>query len=242
MIRVMTTQPNSKPRLGILMCGHSPDRIVEAFGRYDTVFSALLGPDEFTYQPYFVVDNNFPESINDADAWLLTGSKHGAYEPHDWIKPLESLIQQIYAAGQPMVGICFGHQIMAQALGGTVVKHDGGWIVGTQHYAFEPEVGQENMILNAWHQDQVVSLPPDASVVGASDTCAYAALSYRTNTVSIQPHPEFENDYLSMLLAERGKTALPKQDFERAASSLGQNLTNRVIARWLRDALKSAVA
>jgi len=232
----MTSQLAQKPKLGILVCGHSTDKVVDTYGRYNTLFEKLLGPDQFSYQPYFVVDNEFPASVNDADAWLITGSKHGAYEDLPWIEPLEAFIKQIYASHIPMVGICFGHQIMAQSLGGRVVKHEGGWIAGSEHYAFNLGDGMEAMVLNAWHQDQVVELPPDARVIGSSDTCEYAALVYNENTVSLQPHPEFENAYLKLLLAERGDV-LPPEQRQNAEQSLHQVLTNKRISQWLTQVL-----
>lgn len=235
----MTNQLKNKQKLGILVCGHSHDKIVEAHGPYNSLFEKLLGPESFTYQPYFVVDSQFPASANDADAWLITGSRHGAYDELPWIKPLEAFIQQVFSKGIPMVGICFGHQIMAQALGGRVVKHGGGWIAGTQQYEFDEATGMQNVVLNAWHQDQVVELPVHAQVIGSSDTCSYAALKYRNNTVSLQPHPEFENDYLQLLLAERGEV-LPVEQRMQAEQSLHQTLTNQSIAKWLRETLSSS--
>jgi len=232
MMPSMTTQREFKPTLGILVCGHSPDKVVETYGRYNTLFEKLLGADQFSYQPYFVVDNDFPASVEDADAWLITGSKHGAYDDLPWINPLETFIRQIYAKAMPLAGICFGHQIMAQALGGRVVKHDGGWIAGTEQYQVDIGSGMQSHVLNAWHQDQVVELPADARVIGSSNTCAYAALSYRNNTVSLQPHPEFENDYVKLLLTERGEV-LPSDLLHRVEHNLEQNLTNKLISQWL---------
>ncbi len=228
----MTSQQAHKPKLGILVCGHSPDKIVDAYGRYNTLFEKLLGTDQFSYQPFFVVDNEIPASANDADAWLISGSRHGAYEDLPWIRPLEQLIVQIYTNRIPLVGICFGHQIMAQALGGRVVKHDGGWIAGTEQYAFTIKNETETVLLNAWHQDQVLDLPPDAHVIGSSETCANAALIYNDNTVSLQPHPEFEYAYMKLLLAERGHV-LPTEQRQLAEQSLQMELTNKRIAKWL---------
>jgi len=236
MMTGMTSQLTQKPRLGILVCGHSPDNVVKAYGRYNTLFEKLLGPEQFSYQSYWVVDNEFPSSVDDADAWLISGSRHGAYEDLSWIKPLETLIRQIYTRHIPMVGICFGHQIIAQALGGRVIKHDGGWIAGTEQYVFDIEPGVEKVVLNAWHQDQVVELPPDARVIGSSDTCANAALIYNQNTVSLQPHPEFENAYVKLLLTERGHV-LPNDRRRHAEQSLHQALTNKRIAQWLTQIL-----
>lgn len=235
-MRDMTTDRTNKRRLGLLICGHSPEKVVDTHGPYSTIFEALLGAERYTYQAYSVVDNEFPASIDEADAWLISGSKHGAYEPFDWIPQLESFIRQIYAGNLPMIGVCFGHQILAQALGGKVVKHDGGWIAGTQHYQFSDEIGIDNVVLNAWHQDQVVELPKDGRVIGSSDTCEYAAIAYGDKTVSLQGHPEFENDYVELLLETKGDT-LPTDRRQAAIDSLGQELTNKNVANWLNQVI-----
>ena len=107
-------------KIGILQTGHSPDNMKDALGDYGDMFVKLLGGHGFDFQIWSVVDGDFPASAVDADGWLITGSKHGAYEDHDWIPPLEQLIRAIREAGRPLVGICFGHQIIAQALGGKV--------------------------------------------------------------------------------------------------------------------------
>lgn len=99
-----------------------------------------------------------PPRSHDADGWLITGSRHGAYEDHAFIPPLEGFIRDAYGAAVPMVSICFGHQIIAQALGGKVEKFNGGWSVGAQDYDF----GDEKLTLNAWHQDQATRSVPKA--------------------------------------------------------------------------------
>jgi GMP synthase-like glutamine amidotransferase len=79
---------------------------------------------------------DFPKDIHDCDGWLITGSRFGAYEDHPFIPPLEDFIRAAYAAHVPVVGICFGHQIIAQAMGGKVEKYAGGWSVGPTEYNF----------------------------------------------------------------------------------------------------------
>ena len=102
-------------KIGILLTGHPPEEIAEG-ERYDAYFKRLLGDEQFTYVTYSVVDNEYPPSPDAAEGWLITGSRHGAYEAHSWIPPLEQFIRDCYAAHVPMIGVCFGHQIIAQAL------------------------------------------------------------------------------------------------------------------------------
>lgn len=234
----MTTQSTKNiPSLGILLCGHSPDKIIEQYGQYSSLFVDMLGPDSFNYQMYAVVDGEFPTSIQDADAWLITGSMHGAYDPLPWIPPLENFIRDAFAAQKPMVGICFGHQILSQALGGKVEKFNGGWVVGTSEYAFSEEIGVQNAVLNCWHQDQVIELPENARALGSSPQCQYAAIAYGDHAVSLQPHPEFKNEYMRLLMEERG-TILPEKILNDAQNSLGQELSSKTVANWLLNTLK----
>jgi len=185
-------------KIGILQTGTLPDDLAKRWGQYPARFEELLSGQGFDYAAYHVEAGQFPSSAEACDGWLITGSKHGAYEDHDWIPPLESFIRDIVAADRPLVGICFGHQIIAQALGGRVVKFDGGWSVGPQNYAWQGH----DITLNAWHQDQVVERPADATVLASSDFCENAALLYGDHIFTVQAHPEFTADFL-VDLAER---------------------------------------
>jgi len=227
------------PRLGILQTGHAPKELQEQHGDYDRMFATLLGEDTFDYATWAVVDNVFPDNIDAADAWLITGSRHGAYEEHAWIPPLETLIRESYAAEKPMVGICFGHQIMAQALGGKVEKFDGGWSVGRVAYSLDNSLGLTDAPLLAYHQDQVVELPPNATVVGSSSICQYAAVTYGDRTFSLQPHPEFDNEFVAGLIETRGHT-LPESVRTAATDSLGKPLATNAIANVIKKFLLGA--
>ncbi|SFS40651.1 GMP synthase (glutamine-hydrolysing) [Sulfitobacter marinus] len=221
-------------KIGILQTGHSPDNMKDQLGDYGEMFTKLLGGHDFDFQIWSVVDGDFPASAVDADAWLITGSKFGAYEDHDWIPPLEQLILAIRETGRPLVGICFGHQIIAQALGGKVEKFDGGWSVGPTEYI----VNGQPMALNAWHQDQVTTLPKGAKVVGSSDFCANAALLYDDQIWTIQPHPEFSADFIDGLIRTRGKGVVPDEQLAAAAKRLDTPTNNADIADFIADFLK----
>ncbi len=226
-------------KIGILQCGHTPDAIRPVLGGYGQLYPAMLDGYGFEFETFSVVDMDFPEDVSAADGWLVSGSKHGAYEDVPFIAPLMDFIRAAYAADVPMVGVCFGHQIIAQALGGEVVKFPGGWSVGRQTY----EVGGETLALNAWHQDQVVTLPPDAQVVGSNAFCQNAALIYGQKAFSVQPHPEFQSDFIDglathvgdgkldpALMAEvRAKLPLPN-DNARMAAMIARFFKERVAA------------
>ncbi|WP_176248482.1 MULTISPECIES: type 1 glutamine amidotransferase [unclassified Sulfitobacter] len=221
-------------KIGILQTGHSPDNMKDQLGDYGEMFTKLLGGHDFDFQIWSVVDGEFPDSAVDADGWLITGSKFGAYEDHDWIPPLEQLILAIRDTGRPLVGICFGHQIIAQALGGKVEKFAGGWSVGRTEYT----VNGQPMALNAWHQDQVTALPQGAQVVGSSEFCANAALLYDDQIWTIQPHPEFNADFIDGLIRTRGKGVVPDAQLSAAATRLDAPTNNADIAKHIAEFFK----
>jgi GMP synthase (glutamine-hydrolysing) len=213
-------------KIGILQTGHSPEDFREQLGDYGEMFTKLLDGHDFDFQIWSVVDGVLPEGVNEADGWLITGSKHGAYEDHDWIPLLEDFIRETYADGRPMIGVCFGHQIIAQALGGKVEKFTGGWSIGRTEY----DMDGDKLALNAWHQDQVVELPEGAKVVASSDFCPYAALAYDNRIWTVQPHPEFGHDFIDGLIKTRGKGVVPDHQLEQATAALGGPIDNQKIA------------
>ena len=166
-------------RIGILIAGHVPDEMIGKYGDYDRLFGQLLADEKLEFCLMRLWMAFFHKRLDEADGWLITGSKHGAYEAHSWIPPLEQLIRDIHAAGQPLIGVCFGHQIIAQALGGKVEKFTGGWVAGPIALSAH-DLGISQNIL-AWHQDQVVEKPEGAEVLGASETCANAVLALWKN-------------------------------------------------------------
>ncbi len=223
--------------LGILQCGHVPDQVAERDGTYTELYGAMFPGRGYALRTFSVVDGVFPSGPEDADAWLVTGSVHGAYETHDWIPPLEQLIRDIRAADRPMVGICFGHQIIAQAFGGRVEKFAGGWSVGRQTY----RIGGAEMALNAWHQDQVVELPADATHLGQSEFCKNAVLAYGDRVLTMQPHPEFEASVVETLIEFRS-TKVPDPLLHNARASLPSPVNNAAIHAWLAAVLEGAPA
>lgn len=223
--------------LGILQTGHVPPQVAATDGPYAKLFETLFAHRGFTQTLWSVVDGDFPDGPHAADAWLVTGSKHGAYEDHDWIPPLEELIRAIRDADIPLVGSCFGHQIIAQALGGKVEKFKDGWSVGATQYT----AGARRLTLNAWHQDQVTRLPEGATVHASSDFCANAIIAIGPRILTVQPHPEFPDTVIEKLISVRGDAIAPDR-IAQARSNLDQATDERLIADWLADVLEGADA
>lgn len=221
-------------RIGILMAGHVMDEMRPEFGDLDAQFHRLLEGHGFDFTTYAVVDGIFPASPEDHDGWIITGSKFGTYDGHDWIARLEELVRAIYAADRPLVGICFGHQIIAQALGGVNEKFGGGWSLGHQTYLLAD--GRTRKVM-AWHQDQVTSAPEGAACVGSSEFCRNAYLLYGDRAYTMQPHPEFSASFTDGLLHHR-RAGLPADLAQQAEDHMTRPLDTAAsadeIARFLK--------
>ena len=152
-------------KIGLLETGEPPEGLQPEFGRYGGMFQDLLGPDH-DYVVYDVQAGVLPVDPSECDAYVVTGSAAGVYDDLPWIAPLKAFLVQ--AREQPLVGVCFGHQVMAEAFGGKVVKSDKGWGVGLHAYdiaELQPWMdGAAKVAVPASHQDQVVTLPPGARV------------------------------------------------------------------------------
>jgi GMP synthase-like glutamine amidotransferase len=212
--------------IGILQTGLAPDILVDKSGDYPDMFEKLLAGNGFSFRTYRVVDGILPASVTECDGWLITGSRHGAYEDHAWIPPLEAFIRESYAAHVPLVGICFGHQIIAQAMGGKVEKFSQGWAVGPTDYDFDGET----ITLNAWHQDQVTRKPEAAKVIASNEFCANAALLYDDRAFTVQAHPEFRPDFVDGLMQARGRGVVPQDRMDKANARLSDPLQDQTIA------------
>lgn len=212
--------------IGILQTGLAPDALSPEMGDYPDMFARLLDGQGFTFRTFRVVEGAFPAGVRDCDGWLITGSRHGVYEDHPWIPPLEQFIRDAFAAHVPVVGICFGHQIVAQAMGGKVERYAGGWAVGATDYDF----GGEKVTLNAWHRDQVVQAPLGAKVIATNDFCANAALLYDDRALTVQAHPEFRPEFVDGLMKTRGKGLVPDEVMAAAATRLADPLQTTTMA------------
>jgi GMP synthase-like glutamine amidotransferase len=220
-------------KIAVLETGYPPGNLAETFGDYPAMFQRLLG-DGFEVESFDVQRGEYPDA-NGQDAIMITGSPAGVYDPLPWIDPLMQFIRSADKA--KMVGICFGHQVMAEALGGHVEKSDKGWGAGLHRYTVirdESWIDSAGTIaIPASHQDQVVIQPPNTEVVAASDFTPFASLAWTDRrAISFQFHPEFSPDFAKALIEKR-YDAVPNPD--AAIASLDEPNDNAVVGRWLRN-------
>ncbi len=219
--------------IGILQTGHLAAEMQPDFGDYAAMFAALLSRYDFSFTTYNVVDGVFPLGPDAQQGWIITGSRHGVYEDHAWLTPLEDLVRAIKAAQVPLIGVCFGHQLIAQALGGTVEKSDYGWIIGRQTYDF----GGTELALNAWHQDQVRKLPDGAIITAKGTGCPIAGFRIGQDVLCYQAHPEFDAAVLAGLLTHRGG-AVPPPLVETARNTLNEGNDAALIGEEMAEFLQ----
>jgi GMP synthase-like glutamine amidotransferase len=224
-------------KIAILETGRPPGTLAEEFGDYPAMFARMLG-DEFEIERFDVERGELPDAAAHS-ACLITGSPAGVYEPLPWIEPLCGFIRA--AKESKMVGVCFGHQVMAEALGGHVEKSDKGWGAGLHRYSIiqqEPWMDEAGTIsIPASHQDQVVAQPPNTGVTVLSEFTPFAGLAWTDRpAISFQFHPEFAREFAKALIEKRFD-AVPNPD--AAIASLDAPNDNARVAGWIRRFLEA---
>jgi GMP synthase-like glutamine amidotransferase len=234
-------------KLTIIETGQVPAAIREAFPDYPEMFRRMVAQADgtITCETVSVARGEALPDPAALNAVLYTGSPAGVYDPEPWIAPLKDFIRSAATARTPQVGICFGHQIMGEALGGKVVKSEKGWGVGRHTY----EIVQcpdwsgapcpPTLSVAVSHQDQVIVKPPSASIIAKSDFTPFAGLNYEDfPAISFQCHPEFEPDYAAALYTAR-RAALGEERAAAAVTSLEGECDRRLLAGWIVSFLRA---
>ena len=229
-------------RIAILETGAPPADLRERYCDYPAMFRALLAGGGRDFQTYDVTQGQYP-APDGFDALIVTGSPAGAYEDLPWIGPLKAFLRA--SKGKPMVGVCFGHQIMAEAFGGKVEKSAKGFAVGLHHYTvLERQPWMDSAVafaIPASHQDQVVVQPPNSRVIAASAFTPFAALAYTDQpAISFQGHPEFDPAFAEALIENRRGTRLTDQQAEAGVASLHQPNDCLQVGRWIMQFLDAS--
>lgn len=228
-------------RLGLLQCDHVADDYVKKHSDYQDMFTNLLLNQDKSIKIsiYDLTADEFPVDLTTCDGYIFTGSRHSAYDDIPWIKKAKKLVIDLYQAKIPTVGICFGHQLIAEALGGKVEKaEDKGWGIGVQHWDIKnqkewmnSETPLSNLALLASHQDQVIETPEGSEVIASSDFCPIAGFELGS-MLTFQGHPEFSSDYNNDLISNRIER-IGKDVVDAAKETLTQKVDNDTVSSWM---------
>jgi GMP synthase-like glutamine amidotransferase len=224
-------------KIGILAAGKPPRALIPEHGDYVSMFEGLLAGRGYDWASYDVPAGEYPGQPEDCDGYILTGAAAGVYDADPWIGELLAFLRAAKGRAK-LVGVCFGHQAMAQAFGGQVVKSPKGWGIGLHTYgvaAHRPWMDKAPAFaLSASHQDQVVEIPPGVTVVAGSDFCPMGALAYDDGmAISCQLHPEFAPAYSIALIDGRRGQRFPEARAAEAIESLKAPDDHERFAGWI---------
>ena len=232
-------------KLGILKTDAVRPEWVPDFGEYPDMFIGLLGqvdPD-LDFRVYDVEQGEYPADIDEVDAYLITGSKSSVYDDKPWIATLMEFVRELDRRRKKLVGICFGHQLVAHALGGKTDKSPKGWGVGLHTHRFNtvPEWHDDDDLdfdILVSHQDQVVSNATGARVLAGSEFCENAVCQIGNHILTFQGHPEFVPEY-SREIMEFRREMIGEQTYADGVASLAVNPQRERVARWIVNFLRA---
>jgi GMP synthase (glutamine-hydrolysing) len=215
-------------RIGILETGRPAPALARQHGSYADMVERLLATEgDFSFTRSWLQGGVFPPSAEACDGWVVTGSRSSVTEEASWMLRLEALLRQAQERGRKVVGICFGHQILAKALGGRVAPAPNGWQLGLKDYRLLAKPDwladlPDRLRLNAIHQDQVLAAPEGAALLATALGCPLAALGYGDWAVSFQAHPEFSLPFEKALLDAYTGDGLPEELGREALARLAE--------------------
>lgn len=222
-----------------------PDPVFDSLGSVADMTKKWIAPHlpEATFEEVHIAGGAAFPALDDFDGYMLSGSEKGVYDDTPWMEPLRAFLRAARDRRKPMFGICFGHQIMADAFGGRAEKADKGFVIGARRY----EIDGETVAAHAVHQDQVTQVPPGAEVTGSAPYCPVAALAYDFPARSIQFHPEYPSELIGVAIEAFDGGLLTAEDAAAGRASMegaevSDDLYGPEAARFFREAIEAAAA
>jgi len=228
-------------KLTILQCEDFKDAVDIKKYDYPALFKKLFAeaaaPENLEFDVYNVCEGKFP-TVSPQLKLVITGSLASAYDETPWIRALKKFIQEAYARGARMAGICFGHQIIAEALGGKVLRGPEAG-EGLRFSELKTDFGKKyfpdgRYCIEYSHNDRVFKLPPNAALVSGSDFCAVEAFKMDSRVITFQGHPEFTKEFSDALFQYFIK-GTPKHITERRAQNESLRRDSVKVARLILD-------
>lgn len=232
-------------KICLLKCGSVISDLQKIHGDYDDMFRNFFKNNNvnITLDVYKVFDGEYPENLSKYDGFLSSGSLASVYDDDPWIKVYRQFIKDLYDKEYKHAGICFGHQMIAHALGGKVERARQGWGMGIKKTTVKKYISwmnsryinEFNLIFS--HQDQVVELPPHATIIAANEHCPVSMFTVSGHFLGIQAHPEFTREYSRASIESRRKT-VDAIITEHALDSLSLTTDEKFIAIWIENFFK----
>jgi GMP synthase-like glutamine amidotransferase len=235
-------------RIGILQADSAIEHLREEFGNYPQMVSLILSEAAggLSFSNYDLLADEWPGDIDECDGYVITGSRRSVYEQEAWIIKLAGWARTLHDRQKPTVGICFGHQLIAHALGGVTEPAPQGWGVGVAN----TDISSRRDFMSPWvptvalvvsHKDQVTTLPPGAERLGGNDFCPNGMFVLGKHMLGLQGHPEFTRGYSRGTMAFR-REMIGESTYTLGVQSLERAPDRRLVAAWLVNFLREAAA
>jgi len=226
-------------KIALLQCDHVAEALQPAHGDIPDLFKNLFDrvAPEVSLDVFNVTIGEYPDSVNDYDGFISSGARYSVYDNDLWILRFKEFVRELYDHNRKFVGICFGHQMMAEALGGKCEKSDQGWGVGIKAVKIhqkmpwmQPELDSYRMIVS--HADQVIKIPENSVVLGGNSHCPCSIYTVGDNFLGIQAHPEFTVAFEKDIMDIR-KDRIGQQAIDAAIPTLNEKTDEAVVTRWI---------
>ena len=222
-------------KVGLFVCDHVTPELQTEFGDYPKMFADLF--PEYEIVPFYCVDGEFPSDLHVCDWYMCTGARYSVYEDRPWILQLKDSLRALRNLDIGFIGFCFGHQLLAEALGGRVVKSENGWCIGVYEFTIDneqawmhPAASSINLLMMC--QDQVTQLPAGSVHLAVNANCEIGIFQVGNKMLGIQAHPEYSKAF-DRILMEKRKPKIGAEKVKEGLLSLDQEVHRSLIRSWI---------